>query len=368
SPKRRKVPLVLEDVETIFEDGIKLKQIFVLFKRTGTCIYFKSFVSEEIHPLLLSGLISKICSFSKDLKYQERVNKIQFDEDVLLLSDGEFIRVAAVLIEEVSFIFYRNLIEFVNSFEDKYTYELRNWEWEFNVFKDTGILLDEKLSTSINLPHEITDDVFRDNNIENPYSKDVLEIANELVTESKRNFLDFTTLIKRVIKKTQRDTKEIFMGIKELRDKKVFIPLEMDDFETESIDVEEMTILKQKVEALVHLTPEEKKKIVENLVQIGSVERKVYLASLIEGSEIVSASIAEKLGVSIISNKNEAKKEIKELMKIAQLARDEKDYNRAINSYRKAMEIATEYDLTRELEQINELLHSTETDKYFSIK
>ena len=368
SPKKRKMPSVLEGVKTIFDDAFNLEHLFVLFKRTGTCILFKSFVSEEIHPILISGFISEICSFGKDLEYQEKVNKITYDDKKLLLSDGEYVRVALVLNKKVSMFLYRNLIEFVNTFERIYSNELLNWRWQFNVFINVGTLIDEKLGTSINLPHEIAYNISSIKPLRNPYSKDVLKIANELVEESERNFLTITTLLKEATEKTRRDTKEIFMGIKELRDKKILIPIEIDTIEAQPITQEEMTVINQKVAALANLTPEEKKKLVDNLAQTGSAERGVYLVSLMEQREIISAPIEEKLGVTIIDNVKRAKKEINNLKKIGQLARNEKDYEKAINIYRKALKIATEYELVRELDQINEFIQSTESEKYFDLE
>jgi len=366
-PKKRRKPSVLEGVKTIFDDAINLEYLFVLFKKTGSCILYKSFVSEEIHPILISGFISEICSFGKDLDYQEKVNKITSDDKTLLLSDGEYVRVALILNKEVSTIFHRNLIEFLHSFEKNYAIELQNWEWQFNVFINAGTLIDEKLNISINLPHEIAYDISSIKPLKNPYSKDVLKIANELVEESERNFLPITTLLKEVCEKTQRDTTEIFMGIMELRDKKILIPIEIPTIEAQPITQEEMTVIEQKVAALANLTPEEKKKLVDNLAQTGHVERKIYLTSLMEQHEIISAPIEEKLGVTIIDNVKRAKKEIKVLNKIAQLARNERDYEKAINIYRKALKIATEYELARELDQINEFIHSTESEKYFDL-
>ncbi|MHA2032037.1 MAG: hypothetical protein ACW99Q_21920, partial [Candidatus Kariarchaeaceae archaeon] len=66
-PKKREKTRILNEVKTIFDDAINLEHILVLYKGTGTCIYFKSFGSEEIDPELISGFISAICSFGRDL-------------------------------------------------------------------------------------------------------------------------------------------------------------------------------------------------------------------------------------------------------------------------------------------------------------
>ncbi|MHA2339727.1 MAG: hypothetical protein ACXACX_20660, partial [Candidatus Hodarchaeales archaeon] len=66
-PKKREKSRILKEVKTIFDDAINLEHILLLYKGTGTCVYFKSFGSEEIDPELISGFISAICSFGKDL-------------------------------------------------------------------------------------------------------------------------------------------------------------------------------------------------------------------------------------------------------------------------------------------------------------
>ena len=75
-PKKREKSRVLKEVKTIFDDAINLEHVLVLYKGTGTCIYFKSFGSEGIDPELISGFITAICSFGKDLVCQEELNEI----------------------------------------------------------------------------------------------------------------------------------------------------------------------------------------------------------------------------------------------------------------------------------------------------
>ncbi|MCK4287205.1 MAG: hypothetical protein KAX18_13430, partial [Candidatus Lokiarchaeota archaeon] len=126
-PKKREKSRILKEVKTIFDDAINLEHILVLYKGTGTCVYFKSFGSEEIDPELISGFISAICSFGKDLVCQEELNEINYGDKMLLLSDGEYIRVALVLSKKPSIILRKNLMEFINEFEKTYNNELPNW-------------------------------------------------------------------------------------------------------------------------------------------------------------------------------------------------------------------------------------------------
>ncbi|MFX1479643.1 MAG: hypothetical protein ACFFCI_16090, partial [Promethearchaeota archaeon] len=155
-PKKHEKAKVLKEVKTIFDDAINLEHILVLYKATGTCIYFKSFGSEEIDPELISGFISAISSFGKDLVCQEELNEITYGDKMLLLSDGEHIRVALVLSKKASAILRRNLKEFIGKFEEYYKEILPVWRGQLNLFRGGGSIVDEILSTSIILPHEIT--------------------------------------------------------------------------------------------------------------------------------------------------------------------------------------------------------------------
>ncbi|MFX0165033.1 MAG: hypothetical protein ACFE9V_06895, partial [Candidatus Hodarchaeota archaeon] len=361
-PKKREKSRILKEVKTIFDDAINLEHILVLYKGTGTCIFFKSFGTEGIDPELISGFISAICSFGRDLVCQEELNEITYGDKMLLLTDGEFIRVALVLSKKASVILRKNLVDFINTFEKSYESELPNWRGQLNVFRNSGVLIDEILSTSIILPHEITYKFSNVKALKNAHSKDVLKVANNLMKDSDRNFFFIATLLKEAGERTNKDTAEIFMGIKELRDKKILVPIEIGVIEAQPISQQELALINQKVGSLVHLSQEEKQKLVKDLAQMGAAEREAYFVSLTEQHEIISAPIEEKPGASLIDNAKSAKKEISKLKKIAKTARKETDYEKSINIYQNAAKIATNWELTGELEVLNEFIRSTKIE------
>jgi hypothetical protein len=361
-PKKREKSRVLKEVKTIFDDAINLEHILVLYKASGTCVYFKSFGTEGIDPELISGFISAICSFGRDLASQEELNEISYGDKMLLLSDGDYIRVALVLSKKASIILRKNLKDFINVFEKSYENELPNWRGQLNAFRNAGPIIDEVLSTSIILPHEITYKFSNVKALKNPHSKEVLKVANTLMKDSDRNFFFIATLLKEATEKTNKDTAEIFMGIKELRDKKILVPIEIGAIEAQPISQQELALINQKVAGLVNLSQEEKQKLVNDLAQMGAAEREAYFVSLTEQHEIVSAPIEEKPGAALIDNAKGAKKEIGKLKKIAKTARKEKDYDKSINISQNAIRIATTWELSGELEQLNELVRSTKIE------
>ncbi|MFW9822337.1 MAG: hypothetical protein ACFFE4_05355, partial [Candidatus Thorarchaeota archaeon] len=360
-PKKREKSRILKEVKTIFDDAINLEHILVLYKGTGTCVYFKSFGSEEIDPELISGFITAICSFGKDLVCQEELNEISYGDKMLLLSDGEYIRVALVLSKKASIILRKNLMEFIAEFEEIYTNELPGWRGQLNVFRNSGTLIDEVLNTSIILPHEISYEFSNVKELKNPHSKDVLKVANNLMKASDRRFLFIATLLKEAAEKTSKGTAEIFMGIKELRDKKIMIPIEISAIGVQPISQQEMTLISQKVATLVNLNQEERQKLVEDLSQMSLAEREAYFASLGE-QEIISAPIEEKPGTAVIDSAKIARKEIKNLKKIAKTSKKEKDYEKTLNIYQNAIKIAVNWELIGESEELEELIRQTKIE------
>jgi len=198
--------------------------------------------------------------------------------------------------------------------------------------------------------------------LKNPHSRDVLKVANGLVKDLERKFFFIATLLKEATEKANKDTAEVFMGIKELRDKKILIPIEIATIETQPITQQEIDLINKKVATLVNLTPEEKQKIVNDLAQMGPAEREAYFVSLAEQTEIVSAPIEEKPETAVIDTVKIAKKEIKKLFKIAKKERNNKEYTKSINISQNAVKIAIDWELTGESEQLNEFIRTTKIE------
>ncbi|MFX1363384.1 MAG: hypothetical protein ACFFCE_10220 [Promethearchaeota archaeon] len=361
-PKKREKARILTEVKTIFDDAISLEHVLVLYKGTGVCIYFKSFGSEQIDPELISGFISAISSFGKDLVCQEELNEISYGDKMLLLSDGEFIRVALVLSKQASLILRRNLMEFIHTFEKVYAENLPKWRGQLNIFRDAGIIIDDIFSTSIILPHEITYEHSSVKTLKKPQSREVIKIAENLMKDSERNFFFIATLLKESTEKTGKDTAEVFMGIKELRDNKILMPIEISTIEKKPISQQEINLINQKVGTLVNLSPEEREKLVNDLAQLGPAEREAYFVSIKEQHEIVSAPIESESEITIIENQKQANKEIKILKKKALNAKKEKDYEKCLRIYQNAAKIALDWEITKESYELDDTIRKTKIE------
>ncbi|KKN42994.1 hypothetical protein LCGC14_0707790, partial [marine sediment metagenome] len=344
------------------DDAINLEHILIIYKGTGTCVFFKSFGSEQIDPDLISGFISAICSFGKDLVWQEELNEISYGEKMLLLTDGEHIRVALVLGKKASLILRKNLKKFISIFEETYAEELPKWRGQLDLFRSAGTLIDEMLNTSIILPHEITYEFSSMKALKKPHSREVLRIAEQLMKDTDRNFFFIATLLNEAAEKTNKDTAEIFMGIKELRDQKILMPIDITTLEAPTISQQELNLIEQKISTLENILPEEKQKLVNDLAQLGPAEREAYFSSMEEQKEIISAPIDSPLEVAEIENVKKAKKQIKILQKKASSAKKEKNYDGCIKIYQNAAKLATEWELHKEFHELDEIIRTTKIE------
>jgi hypothetical protein len=361
-PKKKEKQRILTEVKTIFDDAINLEHILVLYKGTGTCIFFKSYGSEQIDPELIGGFLSAVSSFGKEMATQAALNEISYGDKMLLLADGYLIRVALVLGKNASLILRRHLKEFIESFEKTYKDILPNWRGQLNHFRNAGLIVDDLLNTSIILPHQISYDFSSVKDLKNPHSRDVLKVAQSCCEEAEREFFFIATLLKDASEMTSKDTAEIFMGIKELRDKKMLIPIEISAIEAQPISQQELNLINQKIATISNLTNDEKQKLVQDLAQLGLVEREAYLTSLTKQAKIVTAPIKTTVEGLDVDNKKSAKKGIKELLKRGKIAQGKKDYMRAVELYGSAAGLASNWELHDNFVKIEETIRKTKIE------
>ena len=157
------------------------------------------------------------------------------------------------------------------------------------------------------------------------------------------------------------------MGIKELREKKLLTPIQISAIEKPTISQQELGIIRQQVSTL-GLSEKERNKIVNDLALMSQAEREAYLTSSRERAEIVSAPIKTKVGVEVIDNVKSAKKEVGNLAKQAKSKLKQRDFHGAIEIYRNAAIIATNWDLTKELEELEDTIRITHINSLKEIK
>ncbi|TFF96856.1 MAG: hypothetical protein EU547_05875 [Promethearchaeota archaeon] len=232
-PKKRERKKKLEEIKTIFDDAINIEYILVIYKESGVAIFFKSLGSDNIDPDLVSGFISAVSSFGEKIELKENLSEMKYGDKTLLLSDGEYIRAAVVLNKKASEPLRKNLKQFVKEFEERNADVLPNWRSDLKQFEDANGLVDKIFNISIILPHIAEYKISDVKNLDNHISKNVLYEAENLLEEPGRDYFFIGKLLNEVRKETGKEIGEVFLGIRELREKGLLIPIELSEIEDE---------------------------------------------------------------------------------------------------------------------------------------
>ncbi|KKM65518.1 hypothetical protein LCGC14_1490470 [marine sediment metagenome] len=345
-----------DNLLTFFDDAINLVQVLILYKGSGTCIYFKSFGSEEIDPEMMSGFLSAISVLGRDFLTNEPFSEISYGNRVLLLSSGEYVKVSLVSSKYASPLLRNNLKKFISVFEREYQHVLPNWRGQLSLFRDTGIFIDEVFNTSIIEPHEVAFKSANVKSLKNNISKKIIKITQDIMEASGRNFVFIASILKEASDKTGKKFIDILKGITELRDKKILKPIDITSIGAQKISQQEIDLLTQKISGLTGLTQEEQQKLLDDLVQMEPEAREAYFASLTEQREII-------ITPTQFDSFKEAKKEIINLRKIAKKARKDKDYTKSLNVYQVAIKLASKWDLSGEIDHLYEYVQKTKIEE-----
>ncbi len=354
-PKKIAKRKVLTEVESVFDDAVNLEHVLVLYKNTGMCVFFKSFGLEEIDPELISGFLSAVSSFGKEMESTQALNEIRYGDKQILLTDGQYIRVALVLGKKPSMVTRKHLSEFIVAFEKYYQKALSDWRGNLKAFQGADRLVDSMLNTSIILPHEIKFNLKAAKTLKSPNSKEVLRITQNLVKESERQYFFIGQLLALAVEKLKKEKAEVFMGIKELRDRNLIVPIEVTAVEAPPISQQEIDLIHQRVSGFTSLSDTERQKLVNDIAAIRNpVEREAYITSISEHQEIVSKPVASKGDIGDIKDAKTAKKAIDRIRKNAQSSKKKKEYKEAIEILNGAAEIADTWALQKVYEAVKD--------------
>ncbi|MHA1731005.1 MAG: hypothetical protein ACTSU5_03635 [Promethearchaeota archaeon] len=360
-PKKRRRTDALTRSATAFEDAINLLHILVIYKQTGTCIYFKSFAQDEINPDLISGFLQAVQTFGTELKTETKsLDEMKYGEDTLLMSDGELVRTTLVLSRPPSQYQRGNLSRFTIAFEDRYRDVLVDWKGQLGVFQGADQLVDEILNASVILPHQVVENIEGMKKLSEPLARPLLKMARTLVTQE-RPFFFIATLVQQAVAELKKKPPEILIAIEELRNNGLFVPLAIEELSQAQVSPQEMQLLQQKVAALPDFTEEEKNQLVHDLSQLDPVEREAALSSLQAGRQAVTETKEGRVKVKRFANANEASKDIKSTLKAAKKAEKDKLYDKALDLYRVAELTAFQWNLNREAEDIRSKALSVQT-------
>ena len=111
---------------------------------------------------------------------------------------------------------------------------LEKWRGQLNVFQGTEDLIDEVLKTSVILPHQFNPEMKKPKDISRALTKQLLGTAKSLIAED-RPFLFLAQILQQAIDATGKGAPEIILSITELLDRKILIPVKIEQISEEEI-------------------------------------------------------------------------------------------------------------------------------------
>ncbi|NMC03896.1 MAG: hypothetical protein GYA24_01730, partial [Candidatus Lokiarchaeota archaeon] len=285
----------------------------------------------------------------------------------LVLGEGELIRVALVLASKASTILKGLVPQFVAKYEALYQDKLRNWRGDLTSFRDSIKLIDQVFDTSIILPHKRSDLPIKPRSA---LAKQIYDVAGALTKE--RDYFFIATLLSESITKTKRAYGEIIAAIQELRQDEILVHIDIESLEKKKeLTQQEVVSLQQRVAQITFLNPDEKAKLLQDLMRMSPNEREASLSSMMIMTQLQSATsrsihggegtpaapggeVTSKVSVASasIQTKKAALNQIKNLEKGAKVCLKNFQYEEAIKNYEQAELIASQWDLKDELAEL----------------
>jgi len=161
-PKRKHKTQRYQKIANKFQDVANLRQILIIHKDSGTCIFQQSFIG-KLDGDLISGFLYAISSFQTELKPEKLTQKgsksggfeLNYQDYKILLFEGTLIRLALVVEETPSDEFRKLAQSLVGEYEANYRAYLIDWRGDATPFKTSDQFISKKLEISLVWPHQL---------------------------------------------------------------------------------------------------------------------------------------------------------------------------------------------------------------------
>ncbi|MFX1496641.1 MAG: hypothetical protein ACFFBH_03855 [Promethearchaeota archaeon] len=225
SRRHRKLRRIWANEAKVLDDLINISYIMIIHKDIGVSIFNRQIALDMIDSDLISGFLQAISEFRKEISKTPTVTSKGFEMDYydfkIVITDGDYIRVALILEGPPSDRLKENQIEFTNAFETKYKSLLERFDGDLSPFKDTDSLIEKFFNISLMYPLQITSlqERFKLNTLE----KALVEIAEQILKEKKFFFISSLLSFGLAGRKESRD--QIISAILALINKGILEPV-----------------------------------------------------------------------------------------------------------------------------------------------
>lgn len=214
---------------TVLDDLVNISYIMIIHKDVGVSIFNKQIAIDSIDSDLISGFLQAISQFRKEFQKgaeKEQISKgfeMDYYDFKIIITDGDYARVALVLDKSPSTQLKENQSSFTNEFEFKFRAYLENFEGDITPFRETDPLIEKYFNITLMYPLKLAPyrDVFKLNSLE----KALIEVAEQIQKE--RKFFFVASLLSFGIAGRKESRDQIISTILSLKNKGIIIPVEI---------------------------------------------------------------------------------------------------------------------------------------------
>jgi len=228
SSKKKKRKQIWHEKTNKFSDILNIEYLIVIHKLSGLALITKEFRQIKLDGTLISGFLQAITQFKYGLKPGAKLEestggfKIDYQDYIIFLQDGKFIRLALTLTSEPSENLKILVSQFIEEFEKKYEKYLEVFSGDLRPFSDHMELINQVLKLNLSFPHIVNKNPHRIKL--NLLQKNIISLAKTLEIDYKSFFISklLTYLISALPKKSKE---EIVANTYDLIDFRYFIPI-----------------------------------------------------------------------------------------------------------------------------------------------
>lgn len=226
--RKKKRKQIWHEKTNKFSDILNIEYLIVIHKLSGLALITKEFRQIKFDGTLVSGFLQAITQFKYGLKPGAKLEestggfKIDYQDYLIFLQDGKFIRLALILTSEPSENLKVLVSQFIEEFEKKYEKYLEVFSGQLRPFSDHMELINQIFKLNLSLPHIINKNPYRIKL--NLIQKNIISLAKTLETDYKSFSISklLTYLISALPKKSKE---EIVASIYDLIDFRYLIPI-----------------------------------------------------------------------------------------------------------------------------------------------
>jgi len=217
--RHRKLKRIWANEAKIIDDLINISYIMIIHKDVGVSIFNKQISLDVIDSDLVSGFLQAISQFRRELSKTPMGTSKGFEMDYydfkIIITDGDYIRVALILEKSPSEQLKENQTAFTNAFETKYKAYIERFTGDLSPFTDADSLIEKYFNISLMYPLQLASfrDVFKLKTLE----KTLVDVAEQIQKEKKFFFVSSLLSFGLAGRKESRD--QIISAILSLKNK-----------------------------------------------------------------------------------------------------------------------------------------------------